>query len=359
MQRLLIVTHKMTGGGTERVIAQLLKRFVRDGLDCTLVCECAVPSFYELPHEIHLEYMQGAANLSSHNIPRAYRRLRAIVKRTRPDVVLAMPEKVNVWTVLSLLGTGVPVVVSERNDPRRHPVSKLKRALRKLVYPFASGFIFQTQAAADYFPAYVARRCVVLDNPLDIERIPPRFAGARKKRVVAAGRLHEQKNYPMLIRAFARFYRSHPDFSLTIYGEGGERNALQQLASSLGVAGAVKLAGQSEALLADINDAQLFVMSSDYEGMPNALIEAMASGLCCIATDCPIGGVRSLVEHEENGLLVPTGDWQGLSREMCRAVDDPALMQRLGQNAQAIKTRLDETIVAANWRRYLERIANQ
>ena len=359
MKKLMIVTHKMSGGGCERVIAQLLTCFARDGIECKLVTECGVPSYYDLPESVEQIYLTFDTTLPAKKIPKAYKKLRKLVKQERPDVVLAMPEKVNVWTVLYLLGTGVPVVVSERNDPHRHPESKIKRLLRRLVYPFAKGFIFQTKDAARYFSRAIQKRGVVLDNPLDTSRIPARYEGERKRNVVAAGRLHEQKNFDLLIRAFARFYKTHHDYSLVIYGEGPEKERLQKTASSLGIAGAVELAGQSKTLLTDINDSGMFVLSSDYEGMPNVLIEAMACGLPCIATDCPIGGVRSLLTDGEDGLLIPVGDERALVRAMTTLADDAALADSLGHKATQIRARLDESQVAAKWRQYLETIADR
>lgn len=359
MKKLFLVTHKMSGGGCERVIAQLLDRFSRDGVACTLVSECGVTSFYELPDSVQRVYLTREKTLKSREIPRAYLKLRKLVRQERPDVVLAMPEKVNVWTVLFLLGAGVPVVVSERNDPHRHPESRVKRLLRRLVYPFAAGFVFQTADAAAYFGGRIRARGAVLDNPLDSARIPARYEGTRKKVVVSAGRLHPQKNFSLLIGAFARFYRAHHDYSLVIYGEGPQRDELMRLASRLGVAGAVEFAGQTRTLAEEISACSIFALSSDYEGMPNALIEAMACGLCCVATDCPIGGVASLIQDGENGLLVPVGDEDAMLAALTRAADDPALAERLGRSAEEIKARLDAASVAAEWRRYLERIAKR
>ena len=199
----------------------------------------------------------------------------------------------------------------------------------------------------------------MLDNPLDTSRIPARYEGERKRNVVAAGRLHEQKNFDLLIRAFARFYKTHHDYSLVIYGEGPEKERLQKTASSLGIAGAVELAGQSKTLLTDINDSGMFVLSSDYEGMPNVLIEAMACGLPCIATDCPIGGVRSLLSSGENGLLIPVGDEDALYEAMRKLADDESYAAWLGQRAAGVRNRLDEALVAANWREYLADVSKK
>ena len=359
MKKLMIVTHKMSGGGCERVIAQLLNCFARDGIECKLVTECGVPSFYDLPESVEQIYLTFGKTLPTGKIPKAYRKLRKLVKQEKPDLVLAMPEKVNVWTVLFLLGTKVPVVVSERNDPHRHPENRLKRILRSFVYPFADGFIFQTSDAAACFSKSIQKRGVVLDNPLDTSRIPARYEGERRKVIVAAGRLHEQKNFDLLIRAFARFYKDHHAYSLVICGEGPEKERLMKTASRLGVAGAVELPGQSRTLLEDINDCAMFVLSSDYEGMPNVLLEAMACGLSCIATDCPIGGVRSLMTNGQDGLLIPVGGERELLAAMERLANDPALSERLGRSAAQIRLRLDETRVAEKWRDYLETVADR
>ena len=359
MKKLMIVTHKMSGGGCERVIAQLLNCFARDGIECKLVTECGVPSFYELPESVEQIYLTFGKTMPASKIVKAYAKLRKLVKQEKPDLVLALPEKVNVWTVLFLLGLKVPVVVSERNDPHRHPENKIKRILRRLVYPLADGFIFQTSDAAAYFPRSIQKRGVVLDNPLDASRIPARFEGERRRVIAAAGRLHAQKNFDLLIRAFARFYKEHHEYSLVIFGEGPEKERLMKTASRLGVAGAVELPGQSKTLLEDINDCAMFVLSSDYEGMPNVLLEAMACGISCIATDCPIGGVRSLMTDGADGLMIPVGGEAELVDAMERLAGDATLSERLGLAAAQIRVRLDETQVAGKWRDYLETIADR
>ncbi len=349
----LFVTHKMSGGGCERVIAQLLQRFTEQGTRCTLATECNVPSFYTLPKAVDVISLLDSQTMAASDVPRAYRRLRRVVRERKPDVVLAMPEKVNVWTVLFLLGTGVPVVVSERNDPGRHPKSRIKRLLRRLIYPFAAGFVFQTEQARDCFPRAIRRRGVVLDNPLDIDRLPTAGVDRRTRTVVGAGRLDGQKNFPLLIRAFAAFRRTHPDWTLRIYGEGAARAALQRLMDESLPRGAAELAGQTDDLPAKLRSCGVFALSSDFEGMPNALIEAMATGTACVATDCPVYGVRALVNDGENGLLVPVGDEAALTRALCTLADDEAQRERLGTNAAVVRVRLDDRTVAEKWRRYL------
>ena len=353
MKRLCIVTHNMAGGGCERVIAQLANQFVAWGIGCTIVTEYACASFYPLDERVRLVPMLPGGACPSRSIPRAYLALRRLVRRERPDVVLAMPEKVNVWTVLFLLGSGVPVAVSERNDPRRHPESRVKRALRRLLYPFARGFIFQTEQAAAYFSRRIRARAAVLPNPLDAARLGPPWDGPREKRVAFVGRLERQKDVPLLLNAFARFHASHPDWTLDLYGDGSQRAALEAQAGALLPPGAVAFFGACPDVADRIRRAGLFALSSAFEGMPNALIEAMALGLPCVATDCPCGGPAALIEHGQNGLLAPVGDAEAFAAALSRLADDPALAAALGRRARDIATRLDVRRVAGEWRDYL------
>lgn len=359
MKTVWIVTHNLHGGGCERVISILANRFVNDGLSVMILPEYTSDCFYRLDPRVAVRPLSDKSSMRAKDVLPVYTELRRRVMRERPDVVLAMPEKVNVWAVLFLIGTGVPVAVSERNDPLRHPKSRIKRFLRRLVYPFAAGFIFQTERQAAYFKESIRRRGVVLDNPFEADGLPRPYAGEREKSVVSAGRLEEQKNFSLLVEAFDQFHTAHPDWKLTVYGEGAEREKLQNLVAARGLTGAVSFPGQTKALSARIARAGMFVLSSDYEGMPNALIEAMAQGLPSISTDCPAGGPARLITDGENGLLAPVGDPDTLAAAMARIADGPELAKKLSENAAKVCARLDAAHVAEKWRGYLEGIVIQ
>lgn len=130
-------------------------------------------------------------------------------------------------------------------------------------------------------------------NPVEAERIPSQYRGERENVIVAAGRLAPQKNFSLLIKAFARFNKHHPEYTLRIYGEGELREELTNLTNSLQIAEKVELPGRSVSLLQEMNSAAMFVLTSDYEGMPNVLLEAMCMGMPVISTDCPSGGRKS------------------------------------------------------------------
>ena len=354
MKKIVIVTHNMWAGGCERVIAQLANWFVNNGVECIILTEFTCTCFYELDSKVQLKYLsKNEECLTSALIP-TYLNLRKIVKVEKPDIVLAMPEKVNVWTILSLIGTGIPVVVSERNSPWIHPINKVKRFLRKILYPFAKGYIFQTKQAASFFSNKIQNKGIVLPNPLDLKRIPEKWVGERNKQIVGVGRLDEQKNFSLLIKAFAKFYETHPDYQLIIYGDGYLRDELIKLASNCLPNEAFSFPGKDNNVLEKMKSSSMFVLSSDYEGMPNVLIEAMAMGMPVISTDCSVGGPAELIKDGVNGLLVPVGNEMAMYEAITFIADNKEIASQLGGSALEIRKFLDAEIVAKKWRHYLE-----
>jgi glycosyltransferase involved in cell wall biosynthesis len=349
----------MKAGGAERVISQLSNYMVECGIECTVVTLDDEEVFYQLNNKVDLFSIGIKSRNSYVDKFLKYRELRRYVKIDKPDIVLALPEEIGIFVIPALLGTKIPVVVSERNNPWIMPWKKATRFMRKLFYPFADGFIFQTSQAASFFPMYIQKKGVVLSNPLDLNRIPQPYNEYRRKEVVAAGRMDKQKNFPLLIKAFAKFYKNHTDYVLTIYGEGVLRKELEELASSILPHGSYSFPGRTNVLLEKMNRASMFVLSSDYEGMPNVIIEAMAMGLPVISTNCPSGGPADLIQNGENGILIPVGDLDRLCESMCMVAESEEYAQNLSNNAMNIRNQLDISIIAEKWMEYLECIISE
>ena len=351
-EKIVIITRNMVGDGAERVIAQLSNYFAAQGKLCSIITLNDDEVFYKLdPRIAILPVGEKSGNKLLDKLLR-YRQVRKMVLREKPDLVLSMPEEIGVYVLLALLGTKIPVYVSERNNPWVMPDVKVTRILRKLMYPTARGLIFQTEMAKSFFPESIQKKGVVLKNPVDPQRIPRQYAGQREKVIVGAGRLSEQKNMPLLLKAFARFSPGHPEYKLRIFGEGELRQELTELARSLNIAEKVELPGRSTALLEKMNSAAMFVLSSDYEGMPNVLLEAMCMGMPSISTDCPSGGPRELIRDGVNGLLVPVGDVDAMYAAMERMAE-PAFAQQMADAAWQLREELTSPEIFVSWYRYL------
>ncbi|MEE3333355.1 MAG: glycosyltransferase family 4 protein [Ruminococcus sp.] len=352
MKKIVIVTKNLFGGGAERVIAQLSNYFVSRDAECVIITTDDREIGYKLDERIVIKPIGKKSNNSLVDRIKRLKQVRKIVKTENPDIVLTMPEDTGVYIILALLGTKYPVYISERNNPWVMPDSKVTRALRKMMYPFVKGIVFQTEMAKSFFSEKIQKKGVVLPNPVDSSRIPERFTGEREKTVAAASRLYKQKNFPMLIKAFADFSRDYPEYNMVIYGEGPEREMLEQMIADLQLGGKVELPGREDNVLELMNSKAMFVLSSDYEGMPNSLIEAMCMGMPVISTDCPSGGPKQLIENKKNGILVDVGSDAQLADAMrYMAADNNA--ETLSDEAYKIRGKLTSKQVFDDWYDYL------
>ena len=360
--KLLFFISSLECGGAQRVCVTLCNRWAERGWDVTVATfdDGTVPPFFPLvPGVRHVTLglqrrSTGIVHSVINNLKRL-RRLRRFVARERPDRILSFIDATNVLTLLAAKGTGIPVVVSERIDPSRHKIPGPWRILRRLTYPWARAIVLQTQAAAAYFPASWASRIVVVPNPVSaIPAAAPRAAQRRKDRglVVGLGRLERQKGFDLLIRAFAAIARERPDWDAVILGDGPERDALAVEIARAGLTGRISLPGRESDAVGALRRADLFVLSSRYEGFPNALCEAMACGLPVVAFDCP-SGPAEIVRDGVDGLLVPAEDIGALSEAMARLIADPEGRRRMGARAAEVSDRFSLERIASLWERIL------
>jgi glycosyltransferase involved in cell wall biosynthesis len=221
----------------------------------------------------------------------------------------------------------------------------------------ADGVVFQTlEAKAWYSNSVGDASTVVIPNAVNEDFIRPRYQGERRKEIVAAGRLTDQKNFAMLLNAFSLITKKYPDYELIIYGEGPNRQTLSEQARELGISNKVYFPGYSLELGKKIEAASMFVLSSDYEGMPNVLMEAMALGLPCVSTDCPCGGPRLLIQDGINGILVPVGNAEAMAEAMDKVLSNERFSVQLGQNASKIVERLCPNKIYHEWEQFFLRV---
>lgn len=275
--------------------------------------------------------------------------LRRALRSAAPDVIVSFTDRTNVSTLMAVRGLRVPVVISERIDPRRHDIGVVWSALRRVAYRWATGLVVQTERVRPWAETHVSpARVHVIGNPLREVAVPAVAAGERSTSIAAVGRLVPQKGFDTLLRAFAMVRASHPTWRLVISGEGPQRPSLEAQVDALRIGDAVSLPGRTRTVDAMLADSAVFVLSSRYEGFPNVLLEAMACGCACVATDCD-SGPSELLAHESLGLLVPVDDAVALADALTRVLDDAAYRSRLGASARAATQRFAPARTLEAW----------
>lgn len=281
------------------------------------------------------------------------KKIRQRIKDSDSDVAISFLLDANIYNMFACTGLRTKSVVCERNDPFKPRYYKLR--FWKPWFRLADGAVFQLKKVGEYY-SNIKGRTVVIPNPVTIKnaiRVKP--FEEREKTIVTLGRLDIfQKRQDVLIRAFAQFYQEHTEYKLIIYGQGPDENRLRGLVATLGLQDCVIFFGNTSTPLKAIEKAKIFVLSSDFEGIPNSLMEAMAIGLPCIATDCRPGGSALLIENMVNGLLCPRGDTEELAKCMSWLVEHPKDADRMGGEAQKISARFSEESISKMWSEYVQ-----
>lgn len=359
-RKLAFYIGSLNKGGAERVFVNLAEFFLQQGYEVIMVTQYQKEDEYVLADGIKRIISDIAEEETTgnriQNFYRRFKKLRDIWKMEKPDAVLSCVGKNNFMTIVTTMFTNTKPVVSVVGEAKEEYPGSLMRGLANLLFPFASGVILQTKRSKFFFSKRIQKTAVILPNSLNPLFIRPRYEGEREKRIVTVGRMDANKNHEMMIRAFAKIVEKYPEYTFTIYGDGELREYLQKLIKELGMAECIFMPGVIPDVANQIEKASLFLLTSYSEGVSNALIEAMALGLPVIATDVPSGGTVELIQHMENGWMIPTGDQSALEEAMDRLLSDRALADKLGQNASKLQERLAPKQVNAQWKAYFESI---
>ncbi len=348
---LLLVISSLGCGGAERVITRLAEAWVASGVQVTLATfDRPEGDFCPLVPGIHRRSMPEERQRAKQYIPGPMARcqwLRAVMRESSPQAIISFVDRTNVVTLLASRGLKIPVLVSERTDPEMYSPGRIWELLRRVLYPSAAAIVVQTQKVRQWSERLFPRtRSRVIPNPVPVGL--PSVSGATISKILAVGRLGSEKGFDVLIQAFAQIAERHPTWQLRILGDGPLRTPLEQQIEALGLTGRVELPGRCRDVLEQLSEAGMFVLSSRFEGFPNALVEAMACGRAVISTNCP-SGPSDLIETGRNGVLVPVDDAQALAVNMEQLLVDPRARTRLGQAASEIRDQLSMTRVLQLW----------
>lgn len=288
--------------------------------------------------------------------------LRRWEKDEKPDAVICFSTHLSFQMCLALIGqkNKCKIIASERANPncRKREIIDF---IEEIQIKYLDGFIFQTQRVSMLFPRKLKDKGIVIHNGIFSQEIPEKTIDFGKKelhKICAVGRINEQKAYDIMLSAFAIFHSSHPEHVLNIYGDGTDEESIKALAEELELGENVVFHGNRPDAVNLIKDAGMFVMTSRYEGMPNALLEAMACGIPCVCTDCDFGPAE-LIEDGVSGLLVPVDDVRAVAAAMTRIADEPGLAQRLSQGALKVRQTHSREEICRQYHSYIEEVVNR
>lgn len=357
MKNIAVFCGSLYRGGAEHVTVYLAEGLKRMGYHTEIITCLKRQYEYEPPEGIKRYVLKG--DNSSGTVAKMIWNLREYLINDHIDMLLVIGTPLSSYAMLACIGLNLKIIISERNAPTHFSGKKITKYSCELLMRRADGFVFQTHDAKEYYHKWLKGRGEIIYNPLFIEGFPAPSKERPRKTIVAVGRLDEQKNHALLIRAFAECDEVNQDYKLIIYGEGGLRAELEELISGLGMEGRIELPGNVPNVCERIQTASLYVLPSNFEGMPNALIEAMALGLPCISTDCPIGGPSELIRDGINGILVPVGDKEKLKEKMKYVLSLSDHGRLIRNNAVLIRETLAEEKILCKWADYIERIMSE
>ncbi len=343
--KLLFILPGMGSGGAERVVSVLANRIctIKGNIVKILSFTYKKP-FYELDDRIDYIYAGASVDraniISSYgsmllNIPRCLAQIRSCVDSFCPDILFPVLPAADILTYMALRSkySGFTVVNTECTLPSSRP-DYINRILTS-IYRHSDLLICQSDHVARFFSSVPNK--IILQNPIDISKLPPLVEETDPIQVVSVGRLSREKNFGLLISAFASVINTvNNNIYLTIYGEGSERSSLERLIHSLKLEDHVFLPGNSKNVLKEISSAAIYVTSSDYEGSSNALQEAMLTGLPVITTDCAKGGIQDLIT-ETRGIIVPCNDQEALTIALEKLVSDKSFRMLIRHNNSAMR----------------------
>ena len=346
----------INGGGAERVMVNLANYLSETGREVVFVTSYRTANEYKLSSKVKrlsIENIQISQSRFKRNLSRILA-LRKICKNEKPSVLVTFMAEPNFRGIIATLGLPVKMIVSVRNDPNREYAGKIGKFVGKWLLPLADGCVFQTKEAQEWFPERLQRKSTIIFNSVKEE-----FFHIKRKpvlgEIVTCGRLTPQKNHKLLIDAFANVVKEHPYARLKIYGEGSLREVLQEQINKLGLHEKAFLMGATNDVAKALQTADLFVLSSDYEGMPNALMEAMAAGVPCISTDCHCGGPRELFKESLHNQLTLVKDENSLFKKIDMFLSmDTERKNGLANTTKELAYCFSSKKINLFWEKYLE-----
>lgn len=360
----LILISSLQTGGAERVASMLANYWCNNGYHITMVLldSSEQEKFYPIENEVNIINLDVLGDSSSYahaiknNIHRLIK-IRKTVKQCSPDIVLSLVVETNILAILSMIGLKIPLLVADHADPHLTPQGKLWRKLRDILYPLADAVVLLDDYFSQFYIPSIQKKCVVIPNPVkECDKAKKTSVKNNTCQIISVGRFVEEKRFDRLLNAFALVVAKYPDAILTLVGDGEYRAKLEALRDSLCLQHSVIITGYVSNPEAYLSKSDIFVLTSDSEGFPMVLCEAMSCGLPVVTTEYH-AGVRTLIKNGENGFVVGKTP-NMLANKINKLIEDQSLRETMGMYSQQSIKRYSIQSVNTQWQGLFDRMIN-
>lgn len=350
--KIAIIIPSLACGGAERS-AVLLANELSKNNQIHFIIMSDLEVFYKINSNITIYNLNNNSKMLK-NFNRI-KNIRRYLIENEIDLTLGYTIIGAILACYSKIGLKNKVICCERSDPKIY--NKSIKIIRRIAYKLADGFVFQTNGAKEYFSNDIQRKSVIIPNFIDLDNLKNININCKKsKKIVTVGRLEEVKNHKLAIHAFKEISKEFDDYIFEIYGDGSLYNELNQLIKKLNLEKKIFLRGKVNNVFNEIKDAELFIFTSNYEGFPNALLEAMALKLTVISTNCEPGGPKDLITNNNNGLLIEVGNKEQLIETIKYCLNNKLVASNLAENALNVREYNNKEKICNKWIEFIENI---
>lgn len=356
--KLLFIRDFFDYGGASKMIISVAGAMAKMGHDCFVYAYGSETCPIVIPDNVH--FVKGTPYINNRVLrhPAKIGEIRRTIIKIDPDLIVTFMPYPSILTMIAKIGLNKKIVISERGDPNIY--KGFIKIIGHKIIGTADGAVFQTDGARDFYTGCLHEKSVVIPNAITIRKCLRKPLSERRNQIAFVGRFFcIQKRQDLMVKVFANLARRYPDLTLVFYGDGEDMDVIKKLVADEKLSNRVQFAGSVFPIESYLKNSRLYVLTSDYEGIPNSLIEAMCVGLPCVATDCTPGGAKLLINDGKNGLLVPRGNVKAITEACMRILDNPEMAEGIGKEAQKICEQYSPEVIYPKWEHYLRAIASK
>lgn len=347
-KRMLFIIDRLSSSGASKIISWLAENFQKTGYDSTIISHSLQePKTDSCGNCTVINYNASAKGRISRTLG-YIRFLRKHFKDYTYDSCIVFLPVECLLVLMAGIRNGTRLIFCERSDP--YFERSILASIGRFGYRFADFVVFQTKGAQDYFPDCIVRKSAIIPNPAFSNALSVIPMNERRNEIAYSGRLFiKQKRQDILLEAFLHVAERFPEFKLIVYGDGPDKKRLMDMATNIGVGDSVVFKGNVDDVEEEIRYAKLLVLSSDYEGIPNVIIEALQCGVPVVSTDCSPGGAKALIQQGKNGYIVPRGDAKKLAESIIDALSKKLNEETIIEDCVDSVKAFDEKQIFQQW----------